>query len=466
MAKKSPKQNFLWNSRFRAPLHDEALRFSSSIAIDTRLYAQDIAGSIAHAEMLAKQKIITQAESKKIVRGLLLIEKEIHSGKFDFDWRKEDIHTAIELRLKEIIGETAGKLHTGRSRNDQVAVDERLFLREAIIMLAQNISDAQRTLLSLAEKYADLVIPGYTHLQQAQPILAAHYFLAWMEMLDRDAERLENCYERVNRSPLGAAAFAGTPLPIAPEKTAETLGFDETFINSIDAVSDRDHIVEFISACAIIMMHLSRFAEDMVIYSSTEFSIIEIADEFTTGSSIMPHKKNPDIAELLRGKTGRVYGDLVSLLTTMKAAPLSYSRDLQEDKQPMFDAYNTAVESLKVLGLMMQGVTFNTKRCKEILANSFITATDIADYLVRKNVPFREAHHITGAIVAYAVERKIFLNDISIAEYKEFSPKIGDNIYTFLDPEMSIARKRSAGSTSPKEVKKQLLFWKKELGSK
>ncbi len=466
MAKKSPKQNFLWNSRFRAPLHDEALRFSSSIAIDKRLYAQDIAGSIAHAEMLAKQKIISLAESKKIVRGLLQIEREIYSGKFNFDWRKEDIHTAIELRLKEIIGDTAGKLHTGRSRNDQVAVDERLFLREAIITLAQNISNAQRSVLALAEKYVDLVIPGYTHLQQAQPILAAHYFLAWMEMLDRDAERLENCYERVNRSPLGAAAFAGTPLPIAPQKTAETLGFDETFINSIDAVSDRDYVVEFISTCAIIMMHLSRFAEDMVIYSSTEFSIIEIADEFTTGSSIMPHKKNPDIAELLRGKTGRVYGGLVAILTTMKAAPLSYSRDLQEDKQPMFDAYNTAAESLRVFALMMKGVSFNTKRCKEILTNSFITATDIADYLVQKNVPFREAHHITGALVAHAVEKNIFLKDISLPEYKKFSPKIEKDIYKFLEPETSVARKRSAGSTSPNEVKKQLAFWKKELENK
>src|SRR5579883_881264 len=463
MAKKSPKQNFLWNSRFRVPLHDEALRFSSSIAIDKRLYAQDIAGSIAHAEMLAKQKIISPAESKKIVRGLLQIEKEIHSGKFDFDWRKEDIHTAIELRLKEIIGETAGKLHTGRSRNDQVVVDERLFLREAIITLANNITAAQRSVLALAEKYSGLVIPGYTHLQQAQPILAAHYFLAWMEMLDRDAERLENCYERVNRSPLGAAAFAGTPLPIAPEKTAEALGFDETFINSIDAVSDRDYVVEFIGACAIIMMHLSRFAEDLVIYSSTEFGTIEIADEFTTGSSIMPHKKNPDIAELLRGKTGRVYGDLVAILTTMKAVPLSYSRDLQEDKQPMFDAYNTASESLRVFALMMKGVAFNTKRCEEILTNSFITATDIADYLVQKNVPFREAHHITGAIVSYAIEKKIFLKDISLVEYKKFLPKIEKDIYTFLEPETSVARKRSAGSTSPSEVKKQLAFWKKEL---
>jgi len=460
---KQPSQDFLWNSRFRKPMHDEALRYSSSIAIDKRLYAQDIAGSIAHAEMLATQKIITTAESKKIVRGLLQIEKEIHAGEFDFDWRKEDIHTAIELRLKEIIGETAGKLHTGRSRNDQVATDERLFIRKATYTLAENIREAQRSLLSLAEKYSKLIIPGYTHLQQAQPVLAAHYYLALLEMLDRDAERLENCYSRVNRSPLGAAAFAGTPLPIAPAKTANALGFDETFTNSIDAVSDRDYLVEFIGACAIIMMHLSRFAEDIVIWNSTEFGIIEIDDAFTTGSSIMPHKKNPDIAELLRGKTGLVYGNLVAILSTMKSVPMAYSRDLQCDKEPMFSAFDTASESLRVFALMMKGVSFHEARCKEILDNSYITATDIADYLTEKKVPFREAHKITGAIVAYAVEKKLFLRAVPLAAYKQFSSTIEKDIYDFITPEASVNRKRSAGSTSPREAQKQLTAWKKAL---
>ena len=463
MPKPPPSQSFLWNSRSRKPLDDEALRFSSSILIDKRLYAQDIAGSIAHARMLAAQGIISPADAKKIERGLTRIKNEIESGAFDFDWRKEDIHTAIELRLRELIGVAAGRLHTARSRNDQVALDERLFLRDAITAIHQRIRNTQRSLLAIAERNVRLVIPGYTHLQQAQPVFAAHYLLAWMNMMERDAARIVQCYIGITRSPLGAAAFAGTSFPIAPERTAHALGFNDAFTNSIDAVSDRDYLVEFISTCAIIMMHLSRFAEDMVIWSSTEFGIISIGDEFTTGSSIMPHKKNPDIAELLRGKTGRVYGALMSILTTMKAAPLTYSRDLQEDKQPMFDAFDTVNDSLAVLAKMMQTVTFNEKRCTEILTNSFITATEIADYLAAKNVPFREAHRITGAIVDYANEQGKFLLDLSMTEYAQFSPLIKEDIYKYLMSGESVARKRSAGSTAPAEVKKQLAFWKKSL---
>ncbi len=465
MPKKHSPQSFLWNSRSREPLHEKALRYSSSIAIDKRLHEYDIAGSIAHAHMLAAQRIITPAEAKKIERGLRRIAKEIENGEFDFDWKKEDIHTAIELRLKELIGETAGRLHTARSRNDQVAVDERLFLREAIASINNCIIAAQRSILALAEKNSRLVIPGYTHLQQAQPVLAAHYLLAWIEMLERDAGRMRDCRARIALSPLGAAAFAGTSFPIAPEQTARALGFDGAFANSIDAVSDRDYIVEFVAACAITMMHVSRFAEDMVIWSSTEFGIITIGDEFTTGSSIMPHKKNPDIAELLRGKTGRVYGALMAILTTMKGVPLAYSRDLQEDKQPMFDAFDTVSESLSVFAALMHAVEFNEERCKEILSHSYITATEIADYLAAKNVPFREAHRITGAIVQFAVEQGKFLRDITLEEYKRFSPMIEKNIYTYLLPEESVAHKRSAGSTAPNEVKKQLSRWKKRLHS-
>lgn len=460
---KAAAPELLWASRVTTPLDPVALAFSSSIAIDKRLYREDIVGSIAHAASLAASGIITARDAARITRGLKTIEREIREGTFTFRTEQEDIHTAIEQRLTVLIGAAAGKLHAGRSRNDQVAVDERLFLRSAIAALRLLIRATQEALLRQADRYRDLIIPGYTHLQHAQPVLAAHYLLAWMEMLERDSTRLEDCAKRMDVSPLGAAAFAGTPLPIDTARTARALDFAGPFANSIDAVSDRDHIVEFTAACATLMMHISRFAEDLVVWSTAEFGIVDCGDAFTTGSSIMPHKRNPDIAELLRGRTGRAYGALMSILTVMKGVPLTYSRDMQEDKQPMFDAYDTAQESLSVFVRLVRAMSFNAERAEILLEKNYITATEIADYLVGRGVAFRQAHRITGAIVAHVAARGIPLRALSLKEFKNFSPKFDAAIFSVLDPRSSVQRKRSAGSTAPQEVQAQITRWKKKL---
>jgi argininosuccinate lyase len=453
----------LWDSRFKKPLADIALRFSSSIDLDKRLFKEDILGSLAHVEMLVAKRILKRTEGALISKALKEIQKEIERGKLDLSWQKEDIHLAIELRLIEKLGPLGGKLHTGRSRNDQVALDEKLYLRSSTDNILKAIRILERVLLKQAEKNRDVLVPGYTHLQRAQPILFAHHLLAYVSMFERDHARFADCRNRMNRSPLGAAALAGTSFPIDRGRVARRLGFDGIIENSIDAVSDRDYLVEFISCCAVTMMHLSRLAEELVLWSSQEWSFAEIDDSFTTGSSIMPQKKNPDIAELVRGKTGRVYGGLVSILTTIKGLPLAYNRDMQEDKLPMFEAADTVNDSILVFAEMLTKTKFNRKRFEEDLKKDFSTATEIADYLVRKGVSFREAHRITGQIVRRCIDKKLGLSELPLKDYQKYSSAFQSDICDCLNPRLSVKQKKSAGSTAPEEVKKHINRWKKRL---
>ena len=453
----------LWGGRFKTALSESALRFSSSIDLDKTLYYEDIQGSIAHVEMLALCKIIPNEESRRIRKALREILVEIESGKLDLSWDKEDIHMAIEQRLIQKIGPIGGKLHTGRSRNDQIALDERLYLRSAIQELKKLIAQFQRVLLYKSEKYFGTLMPGYTHLQSAQPVFLSHHLLAYVSMLERDYERLTDCFKRVNRLPLGAAALAGTSFPIDRSIVAKKLGFDSVLENSIDAVSDRDYIIEFVSICSGIMMHLGRMSEEIVLWSSQEFNFAKIDDAYTTGSSIMPQKKNPDMAELTRGKVGRVYGNLMNILTIMKGLPLAYNRDMQEDKLPLFDSVNTTRECLFIMTHLIIHTKFHKGRFEEELKNDFLTATEIADYLVQHNVPFREAHSITGRIVGYCIENNTSLSRLSLRELHKFSPKFSEDVFDLLNPHTSIEHKKSAGSTSPVEVKKQIVHWTKVL---
>ncbi len=456
----------LWGGRFKTALSESALRFSSSIDFDKTLYFEDIQGSIAHVEMLAACKIIPGEESRRIRRALKEILAEIESGKLSLSWEKEDIHMAIEQRLIQKIGPMGGKLHTGRSRNDQVALDERLYLRTAIAELKKLIAHFQRVLLYKSEKYFGTIMPGYTHLQRAQPIFLSHHLLAYVSMLERDYERLTDCNKRVNRLPLGAAAMAGTSFPIDRSLVAKKLGFDGVLENSIDAVSDRDYIIEFVSVCSGIMMHLSRMSEEIVLWTSQEFNFAKIDDAYTTGSSIMPQKKNPDMAELTRGKVGRVYGDLMNILTLMKGLPLAYNRDMQEDKQPLFDAVNTTRECVYILTHVFIHTKFDKLRFEEELKNDFLTATEIADYLVQQGVPFREAHSITGKIVGYCIEHQTSLSQLKLKDLHLFSHKFSEDVFELLDPQTSIEHKKSSGSTAPNEVKKQIVHWMRVLKSK
>lgn len=453
----------LWGGRFKQPLSEIALKFSSSIDLDKALYREDIQGSIAHVEMLASCKIISAEEARRIRTALHQILTEIESGKLDLSWEKEDIHMAIEQRLIQKVGAIGGKLHTARSRNDQIALDERMFLRNAIQEIQKLIVQLQRVLLYKSEKYFDTLMPGYTHLQRAQPVFLSHHLLAYISMLERDYERLTDCYKRVNRLPLGAAALAGTSFPIDRAMVAKKLKFDGIIENSIDAVSDRDYLIEFASVCSNIMMHLSRMAEELVLWTSQEFNFAKIDDAYTTGSSIMPQKKNPDMAELVRGKVGRVYGALMNILTTLKGLPLAYNRDMQEDKQPLFDAVTTTRECVFMMTHVFVHTTFNKHRFEEELKNDFLTATEIADYLVKHGVPFRDAHSITGKIVAYCVEHHLPLSKLTLQEFNHFSRKISEDIYELLDPHKSIEHKKSAGSTAPNEVKKQIIQWTRVL---
>lgn len=455
----------VWNGRFKKKLDDEALKFSSSIDLDSRMYNEDIDGSIAHVKMLSRQKIISVVESKKIVKALEEIRNEISNGEYQIDWTKEDIHSAIEERLVQKIGDVGKRLHTARSRNDQIALDERLFLKKEINMLIKLIVGLQKSLLKKAEKYKTTVIPGYTHLQRAQPILFAHHLIAYIEMLERDKERLKDCLKRSDKSPLGAAAFAGTSLPIDRSYAAKLLGFGGIVENSIDAVSSRDFIVEFISAMSIIMMNLSRLSEEFILWSSSEFAFAQIDDTYATGSSLMPQKKNPDFAELIRGKSGRVIGALTGILTLMKGLPLAYNRDMQEDKYHLISALDTTKDSLKIAASMLDHTEFKTDRFEEELTGDLSLATDLLDYLVRKNVPFREAHHMVGKIVARCVEKGIKLNQLELSEYKKFSPAFEKDLYPLLSPLNSIKKKISEGSTSPQEVNKALRKWKRKLAS-
>ncbi|HTK81156.1 MAG TPA: argininosuccinate lyase [Bacteroidota bacterium] len=462
-----------WKGRFRERLHPEALRFSSSLDVDKRLFGEDIEGSIAHVSMLAKQKILSSFEAKKIRNALRSVGNEIKKGKLKLDgfgtngrFVAEDIHMAIENRLTQKVGAIGGKLHTARSRNDQVALDVRLYLRKEITGIVSSIRKLQKTFLSKADRQGYIVMPGYTHLQQAQPVLLAHHFLAYVEMLQRDAERFSDCLRRVQKSPLGAGALAGTPFPIDRNYTAKALGFEGIVENSIDAVADRDVHIEFLSASAITMMHLSRFAEELVLWSSSEWHFAEIGDAFTTGSSIMPQKKNPDMAELIRGKTGRVYGNLVALLTIMKGLPLAYNRDMQEDKEPLFDSSATLAGCLQICALMLQSVKFNKQRFTNDRQSDLLLATELADYLVRKGMPFRKAHAVVGEIVNVCVRKKVSFKELSLKEYQRHSELFTRDIWKILDLRASLQNKKSAGSTSPKEVAAALRRWKKSLRSK
>ena len=453
----------LWSGRFKEPLSEIALKFSSSIDLDKQLYQEDIAGSIAHVEMLGATHIIAAAETRRIRTGLRQIQKEIETGKFQLTSELEDVHLAIEQRLIQKIGPLGGKLHTGRSRNDQVALDERLYLRSAIKEISKLIVHLQRVLLYKAEKNFGTLMPGYTHLQRAQPVMLSHHLLAYIWMLERDYERLKDCSARMNKLPLGAAALAGTSFPIDRVRVAKKLHFDGIVENSLDAVSDRDYIIELISACSIIMMHLSRMAEELVLWSTKEFGLVHISDAYTTGSSIMPQKKNPDMAELVRGKTGRVYGALVNLLTVMKALPLAYNRDMQEDKLPMFEAVGTTQQCLAIVSQMLVHTSFDRHRLEEELRNDFLTATEVADYLVRKGMPFREAHAVTGKIVSYCIDHRMYLGNLDLDAMRMFSRLFSGDIFDYMIPHKSVEQKKSAGSTSPHDVKRQVVHWNRVL---
>jgi len=445
-----------WSGRFKKKTSKCVETFTESISFDIRLGKYDIQGSIAHAQMLGRQGIITKKESEKIVRGLKSIEKEMEAGRFIFSAALEDIHMNIEASLIAKTGAAGAKLHTARSRNDQVALDLRLYLRDEIEGIISLIRQFQQTLIKVAQKHISALMPGYTHLQRAQPVLLSHHLLAYVEMFQRDTERLQDLLKRLNRSPLGAAALAGTTLPIDREYTAKLLGFHEVMQNSIDAVSDRDFAIEFLADASIIMMHISRLGEEVVLWATDEFHFVDLPDAFSTGSSIMPQKKNPDVAELARGKTGRVYGNLLCLLTVMKGLPLSYNRDLQEDKLPVFDSADTLKACLSVLNEMFCSLTFNTEMMRKTAGAGYSTATDVAEYLVRKGVPFRKAHEITGLIVLYAIEKSKRLDELSLEEFQTFGGAISDDIYAHVKPEESVSKKQSSGSTSVKEVKKQI----------
>jgi len=453
----------LWSGRFTQKTSGTVESFTESISFDNTLWKHDIKGSVAHARMLARQRIITKKEADAIVSGLQQISGKIEKGTFSFSSVLEDIHMNIEAALTENIGPAGKKLHTARSRNDQVAVDLRLYLKEEIQKIIILMETLQKTFIKLAESNQGAIMPGYTHLQRAQPVLLGHHLLAYVEMFQRDKERFRDCLKRTDVCPLGACALSGTSLPTDRAYTAKLLGFREVSGNSIDSVSDRDFALEFLSCAAIAMMHLSRLAEELILWSTEEFRFIEISDRFTTGSSIMPQKKNPDVAELMRGKTGRVYGNLVALLTLMKGLPLAYNRDMQEDKLPVFDSAETLVACLTVLDEMMMDVRFNTRRLAETAGEGYSTATDIAEYLVRKGIPFREAHEITGRIVLSCISRDIPLTELSLKELSAFSAKISRDIFAVLDPAESVRARTSYGGTSPSEVKRQIKHYKKVL---
>jgi argininosuccinate lyase len=446
----------LWSGRFKKKTAKSVEGFTSSLSFDVRLWKYDIEGSVAHVKMLGKQKIIPRKDERVIVKGLNAIKSEIKNGKFKFHESLEDIHMNIEHALIRKIGPVGGKVHTARSRNDQVVLDLRLFLRDEISETLELIKGFQRTLVSLAKKYIDLNMPGYTHLQRAQPVLLSHHLLAYFDMLERDKERFEESFKRVNVMPLGSAALAGTTLPVDRQYVAKLLNFPKISKNSIDAVSDRDFVIEFISASGILMSHLSRLAEEIILWNSEEFGFVELPDQFATGSSIMPQKKNPDVLELTRGRTGRVYGNLMNILTVMKGLPLAYNRDLQEDKEPVFDTVDTIKMCLDILTKMMPKVRFRKDIMGNAAAAGFMTATDIAEYLVKKNVPFREAHNIAGKIVNYCINNNKLLSDLTLKEFKLFSNVIGRDILSAISVESSINRKKSQGSTSKAEVMKRI----------
>ena len=446
----------LWKGRFTKTATSSANEFNASIPFDQRMYAQDIAGSCAHAAMLAKQGIIEKDEADQIISALKDIKADIEAGKIEFTIEQEDIHMNIESILTERIGDVGKKLHTARSRNDQVAVDFRMYLKEEINEIQSLLKNLKSALYEIADKNQETIMPGYTHLQRAQPVTLAHYMLAYYNMFNRDEQRFEDCLGRTDMLPLGCGALAGTTYNTDRDFLAQELGFAGVCSNSLDAVSDRDFALEFLSACSISMMHLSRFCEELILWNSTEFGFVEMDDAFATGSSIMPQKKNPDMAELIRGKTGRVYGDMITLFTLMKSLPLAYNKDMQEDKPPVFDASDTLKASLSIFTEMISTVTFNKDRMKSAVKNGFMNATDAADYLVSKGIPFRDCHEIIGRLVLYCINENTAIEDLSLETLKTFSDKFEADIYENIDPAACIKAKLSAGSTSFESVKKQL----------
>ncbi|HHW19787.1 argininosuccinate lyase [Thermodesulfovibrio thiophilus] len=453
-----------WGGRFKDKTAKILEEFSESVSFDRRLWKEDIEGSIAHAKMLHKQGIIDDKELNQLIEGLQEISKEIEEGRFVFRTELEDVHMNIERALIDKIGATGAKLHTARSRNDQVATDLRLYLRKEVSEIVELIHALQKTLISLAEKNIDTVMPGYTHMQKAQPVLLGHHLLAYAWMLKRDLERFKESLKRINQCPLGACAIAGSSLPIDREFTARQLGFEGVIPNSMDAVSDRDFVLDVLYAGSVVMMHLSRLCEELIVWSTDEFQFIELPDRFTTGSSMMPQKKNPDPAELIRGKTGRVYGNLISLLTTMKALPLAYNRDMQEDKEPVFDTIDTVNLSLRIINEILPEIKFHREKLESSAEDGFTTATDLAEYLVRKGIPFRLAHEITGKIVLHCIEHGKKLSEMKIREFKEFSDKIEEDVYNILTASGSIEAKKSYGSTSKQMLIKQIKLLKKTTG--
>ena len=452
-AKKPPK---LWGGRFVTHTVESVENFTASIAVDARLYRHDIMGSIAHAKMLARQRIISSIEARKIVRGLQAIEREIDNGKFAFSNADEDIHMNIERRLTERIGSAGGKLHTARSRNDQVALDMRLFLRDEVKLILDALATLRQELVKTAQKHLDVIMPGYTHLQRAQPVLFAHHLLAYVEMFLRDSERFADGLERIDVLPLGSGALAGTTFPIDRLYVAKLLGFRRISKNSIDAVSDRDFLLEFLAAASILFVHLSRLADELVLWSSQEFGFIELPEGYCTGSSMMPQKKNPDVPELIRGKTGRVFGHLHALLTIMKGLPLAYNRDLQEDKLPLFDTVDTVKASVKMMSEIVAGMKVGRERMQRAVEDGFMNATDVADYLAERGVPFRDAHEITGRIVQFCLANNKRIDDLTVDEFKRFSAKFDKSIYDYLKVEAVVARRSALGGTARQNVLRRL----------
>lgn len=452
-------------NRFGKELDKLAKEYTASVSFDKRLYRHDIAGSIAHARMLWKQGIIPEKDAELIIMGLISIREEIEHGKFQFKEELEDIHMNIEARLIEKIGDAGAMLHTARSRNDQVALDMRMFTREAISETIAKLKSLQEALLTLAEANKDVSMPGYTHVQRAQPTLLAHHLLAYFEMFQRDIERFQQCYQRTDVMPLGSGAMAGVSYPVDRSAVAKELGFSEVSANSMDAVSDRDFVIEYMAAASMAMMHISRLAEEIVLWSSAEFDFIEIDDAYATGSSIMPQKKNPDVAELARGKTGRVYGHLMAMLTTMKGLPLSYNRDLQEDKEGLFDTVDTLNLTLEVFAAMIASLHINKERTRKATEENYTLATDVADYLVKKGVPFREAHGIVGKLVRYAIECKKTLAELDITEYKRFSQKFDKDVKS-ITVESALAARNIPGGTAPEKVQKALGAAREKLNGK
>ena len=456
----------LWTGRFTEKTDRLVEDFTSSIDIDKRLYSYDIEGSIAHCRMLAKAAIISEEDATTLIEGLGLIKREIDRGEFQFDNSLEDIHMHIETRLMEKVGKTAQKLHTARSRNDQVALDVRMYLRDETSKTVKRLVMLKKVLVDLAKINIDVVMPGYTHLQRAQPVLLSHYFMAYYEMFSRDVERFDDCLKRINVMPLGSAALAGTTYPIDRVYTASLLDFPKISANSMDAVSDRDFIIEFISAASICMVHLSRMSEELILWSSSEFGFIELPDSFATGSSIMPQKKNPDVPELVRGKTGRVFGDLVSILTMMKSLPLSYNRDMQEDKAILFGTVDILKQCIEVYIKMLPKLKINMEAMNTAATRGFLNATDMADYLVSTGIPFRQAHGCVGEAVAYASNKKKELHELTLEELQSFSSHIKRDVFKILTLDQMINRRKSLGGTALENVRAAIKAAEEELASK